>query len=58
MMLALGFIYAPPCGLNIHNHLRHPPAVRLLIALGIGLVLLWLAQRLFTRLEGNFAQEL
>lgn len=33
-------------------------AVRLLIALGIGLVLLWLAQRLFTRLEGNFAQEL
>lgn len=33
-------------------------ATRLLIALGIGLVLLWLAQRLFTRLEGNFAQEL
>jgi ABC-2 type transport system permease protein len=32
--------------------------IRLLIALGIGLVLLWLAQRLFTRLEGNFAQEL
>jgi ABC-2 type transport system permease protein len=33
-------------------------ASRLLIALGIGLVLLWLSQRLFTRLEGNFAQEL
>lgn len=31
---------------------------RLLIALGVGLVLLWLSQRLFTRLEGNFAQEL
>jgi ABC-2 type transport system permease protein len=37
-----------------------PPelASRLLIALGIGVVLLWLAQRLFRRLEGNFAQEL
>jgi ABC-2 type transport system permease protein len=33
-------------------------AVRLLIALGIGLVLVWLAQRVFARLEGNFAQEL
>ncbi|WP_081788533.1 ABC transporter permease [Candidatus Blastococcus massiliensis] len=32
--------------------------VRLLIALGVGLVLLWLSQRLFARLEGNFAQEL
>jgi ABC-2 type transport system permease protein len=31
---------------------------RLLISLGIGLVLLWLSQRLFNRLEGNFAQEL
>lgn len=31
---------------------------RLVIALGIGLVLLWLSQRLFARLEGNFAQEL
>ena len=33
-------------------------AARLLIALGIGLVLLWLCQRVFARLEGNFAQEL
>jgi ABC-2 type transport system permease protein len=33
-------------------------AARLLIMLGIGLVLLWLAQRLFARLEANFAQEL
>lgn len=31
---------------------------RLIIALGIGVVLLWLSQRLFARLEGNFAQEL
>jgi hypothetical protein len=26
--------------------------------LGIGLVLLWLAQRAFARLEANFAQEI
>jgi ABC-2 type transport system permease protein len=32
--------------------------LRLVIALGVGLVLLWLSQRLFSRLEGNFAQEL
>lgn len=31
---------------------------RLLIMLGIGVVLLWMAQRTFARLEGNFAQEL
>lgn len=31
---------------------------RLVVCLGIGLVLLWLCQRLFARLEGNFAQEL
>lgn len=31
---------------------------RLVVMLGIGLVLLWLAQRLFARLEANFAQEL
>jgi ABC-2 type transport system permease protein len=31
---------------------------RLLVALLVGLVLLWLSQRLFSRLEGNFAQEL
>ncbi len=37
-----------------------PPdlAVRLGISLVVGLVLLWLCQRLFARLEGNFAQEL
>lgn len=33
-------------------------ATRLMIMLGIGLLLLWLAQRLFARLEANFAQEL
>ncbi len=31
---------------------------RLIIALGVGVVLLWLSQRFFNRLEGNFAQEL
>jgi ABC-2 type transport system permease protein len=31
---------------------------RLWIACGISLVLLWLCQRIFTRLQGNFAQEL
>jgi ABC-2 type transport system permease protein len=31
---------------------------RLVIALLVGAVLLWLSQRLFNRLEGNFAQEL
>lgn len=33
-------------------------ATRLGIALIVGVLLLWLAQRLFSRLEGNFAQEL
>lgn len=32
--------------------------VRLLVMLGVGTVLLWLAQRVFARLEGDFAQEL
>ena len=32
--------------------------LRLCIALAISLVLLWFCQRLFTRLQGNFAQEL
>lgn len=31
---------------------------RLWIALAVSLVLLWLCQRIFTRLQGNFAQEL
>lgn len=31
---------------------------RLWVALGVGLLLLWLSQRVFTRLQGNFAQEL
>ena len=37
-----------------------PPdlTLRLLIALAVGAVLVWLSQRLFNRLEGNFAQEL
>jgi ABC-2 type transport system permease protein len=33
-------------------------AVRLLITLAVSLVLLWLSQRAFSRLQGNFAQEL
>jgi ABC-2 type transport system permease protein len=33
-------------------------APRLLVMLGIGLALLWLAQRAFARLEANFAQEI
>lgn len=32
--------------------------IRMLVALGVGLVLLWVAQRIFARLQGNFAQEL
>lgn len=32
--------------------------VRLWIALAVSLVLLWLCQRIFSRLQGNFAQEL
>ena len=32
--------------------------VRLVVMLAIGTLLLWLAQRVFARLEGNFAQEL
>ncbi len=37
-----------------------PPnlGMHLLIALGVGLVFLWLAQRIFSRLQSNFAQEL
>ena len=33
-------------------------ALRLFIMLGIGIVLLWLAQRVFSRLESDFAQEI
>jgi ABC-2 type transport system permease protein len=37
-----------------------PPdlAMRLFVMLGIGTVLLWVGHRVFTRLEGDFAQEL
>jgi ABC-2 type transport system permease protein len=37
-----------------------PPhlAPRLFITLAVSLILLWLAQRIFSRLQGNFAQEL
>ncbi|MGX5695904.1 ABC transporter permease [Agromyces soli] len=37
-----------------------PPdlAIRMSVALVIGIVLAWLAQRVFARLQGNFAQEL
>lgn len=33
-------------------------ALRMLVALVVGVVLLWLCQRVFSRLQGNFAQEL
>jgi ABC-2 type transport system permease protein len=38
----------------------YPPnlGMRMLIAFVIGLVVLWLCQRVFARLQGNFAQEL
>ncbi|MCT9818756.1 ABC transporter permease [Microbacterium sp. W1N] len=38
----------------------YPPglALRMAIAFAVGLVLLWICQRVFTRLQGNFAQEL
>ncbi len=38
----------------------YPPhlAVRMMIAVAVGLILLWLCQRVFSRLQGNFAQEL
>lgn len=38
----------------------YPPglAMRMAIALSIGLVLVWLCQRVFAKLQGNFAQEL
>ncbi|HEV7742771.1 MAG TPA: ABC transporter permease [Pseudolysinimonas sp.] len=37
-----------------------PPdlAVRMWVAVGVSVVLLWLAQRIFSRIQGNFAQEL
>lgn len=37
-----------------------PPdlAVRMWIALGVSLILLWISQRIFARLQGNFAQEM
>lgn len=42
------------------TQMNWPPdlAVRLWISLGIAVVLLWLGQRVFSRLQGNFAQEL
>jgi len=33
-------------------------AYRLLIALGVGLIVLWISQRVFSRLQRNFAQEI
>ncbi|MGO2745902.1 ABC transporter permease [Microbacterium sp.] len=38
----------------------YPPNVglRILIMMSVGLVFLWLAHRVFTRMQGNFAQEL
>ncbi|MDJ0324892.1 ABC transporter permease [Cryobacterium sp. PH31-AA6] len=47
-------------GTTESDAINWPPdlGVRLFIALAIGLVLLWLSQRVFSRLQGNFAQEL
>ena len=38
----------------------YPPGLglRMAIAAAVGAVLLWVAHRVFTRLQGNFAQEL
>ena len=38
----------------------YPPhlAIRMLVAFAVGLIVLWLCQRVFSRLQGNFAQEL
>jgi ABC-2 type transport system permease protein len=45
---------------GINAGVTFPPdiALRLLLVLGVSLVFLWVAQRIFARLEGNFAQEL
>ncbi|MDJ0337583.1 ABC transporter permease [Cryobacterium sp. PH31-O1] len=42
------------------NQVNFPPdlALRLWISLFISIALLWIAQRIFSRLQGNFAQEL
>jgi len=47
-------------GTTESNQVNFPPdiALRLWVSLGISIVLLWLAQRIFSRLQGNFAQEL
>ncbi len=37
---------------------RLTSALRMLIALAVGLPLIWICQRVFARLQGNFAQEL
>ena len=47
-------------GTTESTQLNWPPdlALRLWISLGISVVLLWIGQRVFSRLQGNFAQEL
>ena len=47
-------------GTTESDAVNFPPdlAVRLWISLGISVVLLWVGQRIFSRLQGNFAQEL
>lgn len=47
-------------GTTESTQMNWPPdlAVRLWVSLAISIVLLWLGQRVFSRLQGNFAQEL
>ncbi len=47
-------------GSTVSDATNWPPDLdlRLWIALGVGVVLLWVGQRVFSRLQGNFAQEL
>ncbi|MDH6235942.1 ABC transporter permease [Cryobacterium sp. CG_9.6] len=42
------------------TQINFPPelALRLWVSVGVSIVLLWVAQRIFSRLQGNFAQEL
>ncbi|RYV51404.1 ABC transporter permease [Pengzhenrongella frigida] len=56
-LAVLGFqqtFWVAGAGEPIPDHL----GTRLLIALGIGVVLLWFCQRVFAKLQSNFAQEL
>lgn len=56
-LAAIGFqraFWVAGTGMPVPTHME----LRLWIALAVSLVLLWVCQRIFTRLQGNFAQEL